>query len=302
MSDSDSDYAVSVYDPEDNLNCYGSPIESHNQFQLGEVASTANAFNASTASASTIVEKIQPQRTKERFCKNTCSRRSGQKKRCCPSHDENLHCTDKCSCGSKKSSCKNQEQSTAIATNANAGKNAFDRHQAAIEVSNREITDFIGGLSDAQKDNILLNLLSNGKGSLDYAKNLVKYGTGDAVPPVPDGKPTWCVCGVCRVMPTEEENKYCGKIRCVTSFVTFQNTCTDRDVLLIAIRARYNIRVEDPDCSTNSYSKAAYRQYILWRYKKLGRGNRRVCPSCVVLTIRHIFPADDGNYMGFRRA
>jgi hypothetical protein len=79
MSDSDSDYAVSVYNPEDNLNCYDSPIESHDQFQLGEVASTANAFNASTAnafnastanafnastaSASTIVENIQHQRT-----------------------------------------------------------------------------------------------------------------------------------------------------------------------------------------------------------------------------------------------
>ncbi|CAB4025096.1 Hypothetical predicted protein [Paramuricea clavata] len=71
----------------------------------------------------------------EPSCKNTCSRLSGRKKRGCPCRDENLHCTDKCSCGSKKS--KNQEQSTA---NANAGKNAFDRHQAAIEVSNREIT------------------------------------------------------------------------------------------------------------------------------------------------------------------
>ena len=57
-----------------------------------------------------------------------------------PCRDENLHCTDKCSCGSKKSSCKNKEQSTTTATNANAGKNAFDCHQAAIEVSNREIT------------------------------------------------------------------------------------------------------------------------------------------------------------------
>ena len=158
-------------------------------------------------------------------------------------------------------------------------------------------------MTAAQKDNILLNLLSNGKGSLDYAKNLVTFGTGDEeCPPVPDGKPGWCVCGVCRVMPSEEENKCCGKIRCVTSFVTFQNTCTDREVLQIAIRARCDIRVEDPDYSTNSYRKAAYRQYILWRYKKLGRGYRRMCPSCVVLTIRHIFPADDGIYMGFKRA
>jgi P2X purinoceptor 7 len=103
-------------------------------------------------------------------------------------------------------------------------------------------------------------------------------------------------------MPSEEENKCCGKMLCVISFVTIQNTCTDREVLQIAIRARRDIRVEDPDYSTNSYRKAAYRQYILWRYKKLGRGYRRMCPSCVVLTIRHIFPADDGIYMGFKRA
>jgi P2X purinoceptor 7 len=44
------------------------------------------------------------------------------------------------------------------------------------------------------------------------------------------------------------------------------------------------------------------RQYILWRYKKLGRGNRRVCPSCVVLAIRQLYPAQDGIYMGFKRA
>ena len=114
--------------------------------------------------------------------------------------------------------------------------------------------------------------------------------------------PRWKTYLVCMWCLSCHAYKYCGKICCVTSFVTFQNTCTDRDILLIAIRARCDIRVEDPDYSTNSYRKAAYRQYILWRYKKLGRGNRRVCPSCVVLTIRHIFPADDGNYMGFRRA
>ena len=132
---------------------------------------------------------------------------------------------------------------------------------------------------------------------------MVKCEGGNAgVPPVPEGRPSWCVCGICRVMPTEEENKCCGKLRCVTSFVNFQNICTDREVLLIAIRARCDIRVEEPEYSTNSYRKAAYRQYILWRYKKLGKGNRRVCPSCVVLTIRHIFPADDGNYMGFKQA
>jgi P2X purinoceptor 7 len=68
----------------------------------------------------------------------------------------------------------------------------------------------------------------------------------------------------------------------------------------MAIRGRCDIRAEEHDYSTASLRKAAYRQFILWRYKKLGRGNRRVCPSCVVLA--YLFPAEDGQYMGFRRA
>ena len=86
-------------------------------------------------------------------------------------------------------------------------------------------------LTEEQKDKILLEVLSNGKGSLDYAKNLVAFC--DLQPPdPPQTKPPWCTCGVCRPMPTEEENRCCKKIRCVTSFVTFQNTCTDRDVFI----------------------------------------------------------------------
>ena len=34
------------------------------------------------------------------------------------------------------------------------------------------------------------------------------------------------------------------KIRCVTSFITFQNTCTDRDVLIMEIKARCDIRAD----------------------------------------------------------
>ena len=109
-----------------------------------------------------------------------------------------------------------------------------------------------------QKDKVLLEVLSNGKGSLDYAKNLVEFGS--QLPDPPQRKPPWCTCGVCQPMPTEEENRCCKKIRCVKSFTTFQNTCTDRDVLVMAIRARCDIRAEEPDYSTNSFRKAAYRQ------------------------------------------
>lgn len=70
----------------------------------------------------------------------------------------------------------------------------------------------------------------------------------------------------------------------------------------MAIRARCDIRVEEPDYASNSFRKAAYRQYILWRFGKLGRGNRKVCPACVVKVIREAYPAFDGQYLGFRRS
>ena len=75
-------------------------------------------------------------------------------------------------------------------------------------------------LNEVQKDKILLELLSDGKGSLDYARHVAEFD--EPVPNVPSDKPSWCTCGVCQLMASKEENKCCGKIRCATSFVTFQ--------------------------------------------------------------------------------
>ena len=83
-------------------------------------------------------------------------------------------------------------------------------------------------------------------------------------------------------MGNEEENKYCGKRTCVTSSELFRNICIDREILRLAISGRCNVRVEEPDFSMNSF--------ILWRYGKLGKGNRRLCPSCVVIVVRSVYP------------
>ena len=74
-------------------------------------------------------------------CKNTCSRKSGRKKRGCPCRDETLFCTDQCSCGTTKGGCKNKPAAVAQgAVHRSVGLNAFERHRIAVEESKQEIT------------------------------------------------------------------------------------------------------------------------------------------------------------------
>ena len=76
--------------------------------------------------------------------------------------------------------------------------------------------------------------------------------------------------------------------------------CVDPDVLQVAIRNRGDIRNDRDDNSTRAFRKAAYRQFLLDRYGYLGKGNRKVCPSCVVTIISRHYPSQTGVYMGFR--
>ena len=112
--------------------------------------------------------------------------------------------------------------------------------------------------------------------------------------------PDWCVCGCCRPMPQEVENKCCRQKKCITYSSRFAKLCLDRDVLELCIRNTRDIRNDQEDNSTRAFRKAAYRQFVLSRYGYLGKGNRRVCPSCTVLKIRAHFPSLTGVYMGFR--
>lgn len=166
---------------------------------------------------------------------------------------------------------------------------------------------FVTNLSGQQKDKLLIDLLSMGKGSLDFARNSTAEGDTDSDnnnnSDVQDvlQTPSWCVCGHCVHMDNPQEQKCCGLRRnCVTSYQLFKNLCLDRNVLELAVKARCDMRAEDIDFSSNSFRKAAYRQYILWRYGKLGKGNRRVCPACAVNMIRSTYPSANGIYMGFR--
>ena len=74
----------------------------------------------------------------------------------------------------------------------------------------------------------------------------------------------------------------------------FNNLCIDQHVLGLAIRAR---RGGAPGLFNGlSFRKAAYRQFILWEHGYLGKGNRRVIPSCSVRKVRQNYPAPDNMY------
>ena len=154
-------------------------------------------------------------------------------------------------------------------------------------------------LDPVKKDNILVHLLSMGRGSLDFAKKLADEDPNDPEPPAEE-TPEWCKCGVCVPMPSEEENVCCKRVTCITSYTSFANICLDRDRLEVCIKARCDIRAEEFNFSMERFWKAGYRQFALWRYGKLGRGNRKVIPVCAVRRIRTQYPAPDGRYMGFR--
>ena len=101
-------------------------------------------------------------------------------------------------------------------------------------------------------------------------------------------------------MDTEDENVCCCKTPCVTDMGWFDLVVLNRDVLSLSIEAHSDIYAELPIYVPASYRKSAYRQFVLWQHGHLGRNNRCIVPSCVVLSIRRKYPAPDGHYLGFR--
>ena len=117
------------------------------------------------------------------------------------------------------------------------------------------------------------NCFGNGE-SLDFTKNLLQEKNAPPPPPPPspgDTSPEWCKCNVCRPMPNEIKNVCCKRVTCITRFQAFNDICLDRDILGVCIKARSDIRADNFNFSMECFRKAAYRQFVLWRFGKLGR-------------------------------
>ena len=132
------------------------------------------------------------------------------------------------------------------------------------------------------------------------AKAIIVVPPGQHPPPPNSGVPSRCICGKCCHMPTPDENKCCRQTLCVTLQPSFQSLVLDRDALPVAIVGRMDVLADHSDFSNEGYRFAAYCQYILWQNGYLGRGNRRVVPSCATCSIRDKYPSPEGVYTGFR--
>ena len=101
-------------------------------------------------------------------------------------------------------------------------------------------------------------------------------------------------------MPQPMENLCCGRSTCITTYDIFFIICLHPVNLRVALENSADYRADEIVCSNRNLRKTAYRQFVLWAHGKLGRHNRRVVPSCVVLKIRHRYPSPTGLYMGYR--
>ena len=125
------------------------------------------------------------------------------------------------------------------------------------------------------------------------------------------GNLDWCKCSKCSVENRKIDCLCCqevaalnskfdeGNLNCVVGSVEFETLCLNKLVLLNVLTGLHESRGDfiEANCSNRSFRYAAYKQFIWWVFKNLGKGNRRVIPSCVLWKIRNSFPEPNGIYV-----
>ena len=125
------------------------------------------------------------------------------------------------------------------------------------------------------------------------------------------GYTNWCACGHCRAMETEIENFCCRDTnkaldnyfeghKCITESEGFKMVCLSKPVLDTALSVFNHFRGDSIENIDNkSYRLASCKQYIFWVYNYLGKGVRKVIPSCAVWKIRNEFKSENNLYVPF---
>lgn len=159
---------------------------------------------------------------------------------------------------------------------------------------------FLATLDKEQMERIIVTLLDRFP---EVYMDAVAMSQPEPAVPVPhlhtDVAPPWCICAKCRLMPTEVENVCCRIRPCVTSTQNFSDGVTNGTVLVAAMQASRDNFPRNIPRSNDSYRHYAYKQFTYIHHGRLGAGNRRVVPSCVVLRVRRGYPAPNNVYKGF---
>ncbi|XP_035984146.1 P2X purinoceptor 7-like [Fundulus heteroclitus] len=122
----------------------------------------------------------------------------------------------------------------------------------------------------------------------------------------------WCKCGNCVIMPTVDECKCCTEthlvdqevesagLQCITLHEGFQGNCLNQYVLKASfvefLEGHGPLGNDEP--VNEIYRYIAYRRMIRWIWGRIGKGNRKVLPSCAVNKIRETWESAD--YTGFK--
>ncbi|XP_040357141.1 uncharacterized protein LOC121046689 [Ixodes scapularis] len=118
----------------------------------------------------------------------------------------------------------------------------------------------------------------------------------------------WCTCANCN----EGADRLCCRgvaavvkvspTTCITEHHLFHLVCLNRELLDIAY---HEIRMYTPSYleqahgdRNRTYRFVAYRKFVWWIWRRLGRFNRVRLPCCVVAMIRKHFPSE--TYTGFQ--
>jgi hypothetical protein len=76
--------------------------------------------------------------------------------------------------------------------------------------------------------------------------------------------------------------------------------CLAKPVLHTALSALNQLRGDSMEILGNqSYRFAGYKQYTFWVHNHLGKGVRKVIPSCVIWKIRRMYKSEVDTYVSF---
>uniref|UniRef100_A0AAQ5XKR1 P2X purinoreceptor 7 intracellular domain-containing protein n=1 Tax=Amphiprion ocellaris TaxID=80972 RepID=A0AAQ5XKR1_AMPOC len=117
----------------------------------------------------------------------------------------------------------------------------------------------------------------------------------------------WCTCFKCEIMPTEVECYCCHEWELIMPQMQDLSIHEDVDVPAQVCIINHHVLPALLNAGVLQtffhYRLIAYRIVMEWALKgeKLGAGNRRVLPSCVVELIRKTYPSPNGQYAGVQR-